>query len=103
MSIFRFSKLTSTRQTKSWLKTLDLVAVFVMLNTVTDTLSTILTTMTTEASSAGAPAFFAKAEMGAVRFQQRKICWRLLPSAARVRPAPAAAIGSEEAAASVCP
>ena len=33
----------------------------------------------------GAPAFFAKAEMGSVRFQQRKICWRLLPSAARVR------------------
>ena len=31
----------------------------------------------------GAPAFFAKAEMGSVRFQQRKICWRLLPSAAR--------------------
>jgi hypothetical protein len=39
----------------------------------------------------GAPAFFAKAEMGSVRFQQRKISWRLLPSAARVRPAPAAA------------
>jgi hypothetical protein len=35
----------------------------------------------------GAPAFFAKAEMGSVRFQQRKICWRLMPSAARVRPA----------------
>ena len=43
---------------------------------------------------AGAPAFFAKAEMGSVRFQQRKICWRLLPSAARVRPASAAAHNS---------
>ena len=42
----------------------------------------------------GAPAFFAKAEMGFVRFQQRKICWRLLPSAARVRPASAAAHNS---------
>ena len=42
----------------------------------------------------GAPAFFAKAEMGSVRFQQRKICWRLLPSAARVRPASAAAHNS---------
>ena len=28
--------------------------------------------------------------MGSVRFQQRKISWRLLPSAARVRPAPVA-------------
>ena len=42
----------------------------------------------------GAPAFFAKAEMGSVRFQQRKICWRLLPSEARVRPASAAAHNS---------
>ena len=32
--------------------------------------------------------------MGSVRFQQRKICWRLLPSAARVRPASAAAHNS---------
>ena len=47
-----------------------------------------------EYREAGAPAFFAKAEMGSVRFQQRKICWRLLPSAARVRPAPAAAHNS---------
>jgi hypothetical protein len=45
----------------------------------------------TRAENTGAPAFFAKAEMGSVRFQQRKISWRLLPSAARVRPAPAAA------------
>ena len=46
------------------------------------------------AEISGAPAFFAKAEMGSVRFQQRKICWRLLPSAARVRPASAAAHNS---------
>ncbi|WP_341325882.1 Y-family DNA polymerase [Methylotuvimicrobium sp. KM2] len=34
-----------------------------------------------------APRFFAKAEMGSVRFQQRKMTWRLLPSAAPIRPA----------------
>ncbi len=34
-----------------------------------------------------APAFFAKAEMGSIRFQQRKICWRLWPPAAPIRPA----------------
>ncbi|MDD5274580.1 MAG: hypothetical protein PHR16_00675 [Methylovulum sp.] len=32
--------------------------------------------------------------MGSVRFQRRKICWRLLPSAARVRPVSAAARNS---------
>ena len=36
---------------------------------------------------ASAPRFFAKAEMGSVRFQQRKMTWRLLPSAAPIRPA----------------
>ncbi|MDD5277746.1 MAG: hypothetical protein PHR16_16915 [Methylovulum sp.] len=32
--------------------------------------------------------------MGSVRFQRRKICWRLLPSVARVRPVSAAARNS---------
>ncbi len=34
-----------------------------------------------------APQFFAKAEMGSVRFQQRKMTWRLMPSATSIRPA----------------
>ena len=47
--------------------------------------------------------FSRKLKWGPSDFSGEKFSWRLLPSAARVRPAPAAVIGSEEAAASVCP
>ena len=42
---------------------------------------------TAKCAGTSAPRFFAKAEMGSVRFQQRKMTWRLLPSAAPIRPA----------------